>query len=318
MFRSFLILTLATTSLLVMSCSTDTTTTSGSQSSSSGGSVTATEACAALGSSVCAKVNECSPFLLELSYGDLATCEARVALGCSPSTFDSPGSTTKPIDTVACSDAFAATSCDDLYGRKLPAGCDFNPGTLANGMVCGREVQCASGYCGKQGDICGVCTTPAAAGAACKESEDCEPGLACAQDKCAAIGGVGATCDAAAPCKVGLPCSGGKCIMPLGAGQPCDPASPTCDLLKGLGCNMMGICQQVKIAAAGEACGLQGTDYIACKGGAFCKMAMGGAGTCLAPAADGAACDEVAGPKCLPGARCSGAVCVLSDGSSCN
>jgi hypothetical protein len=322
MFRSFTILTFgAATALLAMSCTEDTNTTSGTQSSSSssssGGNATAAEACAALGASVCAKVNECSQFLLELTYGDIATCEARIALGC-PSVFDSLGSTTTPDDMAACAEAYSTVSCNDLYGRKLPPGCTFPPGTQANGMACGREVQCASGHCSNEGELCGVCAAPLAVGGACKSSNDCEPSLFCAQGKCAVAGDVGATCDAAAPCITGIPCSGGKCVEPLGPGQTCDMAAPNCDTLQGLGCNMMGICQKVKLAGPGEACGLQGTDYIACKGGGFCKTMMNGAGTCVAPAADGAACDEVMGPRCLPGARCSSGKCVLADGSSCN
>lgn len=321
MVRSFLFLTFSATALLVMSCSDDTSSTttgtqSSSSSSSSGAGATSAEACAALAKSVCAKVNSCSPFLLELTYGDIAMCEARIALGC-PSTFDLPGSTATPDDTVLCSESFSASSCDDLFGRKLPPGCKPPAGTQADGTACGREVQCASGQCNKEGAVCGVCAAPIAAGGACKESEDCEPTLFCAQGKCAPGGDVGATCDAAAPCKTGIPCSGGKCVQPLGPGQQCDKASPNCDVLQGLGCNMMGICQKVSLAGPGEPCGLQGTDYIACKGGGFCKVAMGGAGICLAPAADGAACDEVEGPHCMAGAKCSSGKCVLTDGSSC-
>lgn len=315
MVRSLLAFSVLGLGFIAFGCDTEDPNATGS---SANNAVTRDAACTALASSVCAKVQSCSAFLLELEFGDLVKCEERVALGC-PSVFDLAGATTIPDDTKACADGFSTLSCEDLYGRRLPAACAPPKGSLADGAACGREVQCASQYCKAQGELCGVCTTPSAAGEACVNGEDCEPGLDCANSKCVLPGDENAICGNMAPCKLGLACVAGKCVKTVGAGESCDVAAPNCDFLQGLACSSMGVCQKIKLAGSGEACGVQGTDFVFCKGSGFCKVDMGAnAGTCLAPAADGAACDTVAGPNCMSGALCKGNVCTLDDGSSCN
>jgi hypothetical protein len=72
--------------------------------------------------------------------------------------------------------------------------------------------------------------------------------------------------------------------------------------------------------SAGQPCGIvNNTTYTACAAGGLCKGASGlTAGTCQATAADGAACDDTAGPPCLSPAVCSGGVCKISDPGTCN
>jgi hypothetical protein len=315
MLRSFFALSLAAAAVLAASaCSDGGSTTSGSGTPPT---VTPSEACASAAASFCGKISSCAPFFIELGYGDEATCEERLALNCA-STFEAQGSNTTPAMTKACADALAATSCDDIFSRKLPSACDPEPGDLADGTACGRDSQCMSSQCKKTGDVCGICSPLSAAGGACTENDDCESGLACAA-QCVAPGELGADCSPTSPCKTSLACSGGKCGEPVGAGESCDQMPQICDGLQGLGCNTMGVCQKLQLAGPGEACGLQGTDFVLCKAGGFCKTAVGtNAGTCLAPAADGAACDEMMGPHCLSGAICSGGLCKLDDGLSCN
>ena len=57
--------------------------------------------------------------------------------------------------------------------------------------------------------------------------------------------------------------------------------------------------------AAGQTCGNVGGVQTRCAAGATCnRPPQSQTGTCLAPAADGAACDTAAGPGCLYPAKC--------------
>lgn len=318
MLRPIFVLTLLGTVFAVASCGDDgsTTTSTTTTSSSSSGGVTAEEACSALATSVCDVLNGCSTFLIERQYGDIAGCRERQAATCaSISTID--GSNTTPEFTQACADAFSAVTCDELLLRKFPSACDFPAGDLADGSACGREVQCASTHCNKGGATCGVCSSEVAAGGTCKSSDDCEPGLLCASGKCVPPAAAGETCDSATPCLPTLACSGGKCGKPAEAGEACVQADQNCNILSALGCNSMDICQQVKIAAPGEACGLAGGNPTICSNNGQCAGMMGGVGTCMAAADDGEACDAVNGPPCKVQSICTNGTCKLDDGLSC-
>jgi hypothetical protein len=57
--------------------------------------------------------------------------------------------------------------------------------------------------------------------------------------------------------------------------------------------------------AAGKPCGIVNNVFTACLAAATCKIPTNQqSGTCVAPAADAAACDIAAGPDCLFPARC--------------
>ena len=87
---------------------------------------------------------------------------------------------------------------------------------------------------------------------------------------------------------------------------------------QGLVCNATKVCQKIKFAGPGEACGSVNGDFVACRASGHCKVAAGQMmGTCLAAADDGAACDPVNGPTCKAVAVCAGGVCTLDDGLSC-
>ncbi len=314
MFRSFLALSFLSTALLAIGCGDDTTNTT-----SGGPTISAADACAALGKAVCAKIQSCSPLIYESNYADTADCEAREALRCS-SVFEAEGSNSTPSDTKGCADAFGSTTCDDLFSGNLPAACEPTPGTLANGAPCGREVQCASTQCVTKGELCGVCAEPIQAGGACTAGEECERGLACINSACTALGTEGSSCTAA-PCTSTLACVNGMCVKPVAAGAACMKMNgvDNCDKLQGLYCNAMNVCQQVKLVAAGQPCGFLNMEIVGCASNGFCRVPMGMmSGTCIAPAADGAACDQMQGPKCLPGALCVNNVCALNDTTTCN
>jgi hypothetical protein len=92
-----------------------------------------------------------------------------------------------------------------------------------------------------------------------------------------------------------------------------------CDNTQGLYCDpATRLCKLVTFASPGGSCGVVNGAFVACSGGGRCKTAGASLmGTCLAPAADGAACDTTAGPDCLPPAQCVGSVCKLPNAASC-
>lgn len=323
MLRSVFFLSLALSAVsMTVACGSDTSTTGdsggASSSSSSGAELTIDQACAAYASAACAKFNSCSAPLFTLQYPDVATCEARIGILC-PLSASAPGSSTPPQHWQDCADAAPSLSCDDVFSRNIPAACQPIAGSLADGSACGIDAQCMSAYCNvPSGEVCGVCGARSAAGGACKQADDCDFGLQCSQDKCVKPGELGATCDNAAPCLVTLACSGGKCAQAAGAGEACDPVEQNCSRIDGLGCNNNSVCQKVKFAGPGEVCGMSGGDFIVCSGNGTCKKSGANpAGTCLAPAKDGEACDEANGPKCMAGARCSSGLCKLIDPAAC-
>lgn len=278
--------------------------------------ITVDEACAAFAKAVCAKANACAPFAITLEYGDLAGCEARAGINC-PAGVNAPSSTRTADDVKECADAFAGITCDDLFGRNVPVACRDQTGSLADGAACGADQQCQSGHCNNSADVCGVCAKPIAVGGACTNDQECDWGLVCAVSKCTAPVGVGETCSPSAPCKPTLMCANGTCITPKGAGETCDLAIQDCDYLKGLGCTFANKCEPLKVAATGEPCGAVGMDNVVCAARGTCQTSGNPSGTCIAAAADGAACDAMMGPQCLSDARCSKNVCVLADPASC-
>lgn len=326
MLRSLFFLSLALSAVsMAVSCGSDTATTgdtsntsSGSSSSGSSGSdVTIDEACAAYASAGCAKFNSCSPGLFTVQYGDVATCEARIGILC-PKSASAPGSNTAPKHWQDCADVAPSLTCEEVFSRSIPEECQPTPGSLADGSACGIDSQCMNAYCKvPPGDVCGVCGARAATGGACMQPDDCDFGHQCAQNKCVKPAELGATCDDATPCLVTLACSGGKCSKAAAAGEACDPVEQNCSRVDGLGCNKNGVCQKIKFAGPGEVCGMSAGDFIVCSGNGTCKTGGNPAGTCLAPAKDGQACNEADGPKCIAGARCSSGLCKLIDPAAC-
>jgi hypothetical protein len=101
-------------------------------------------------------------------------------------------------------------------------------------------------------------------------------------------------------------------------GAPCDTAhkaDPICYGDLGLVCipsnGTIGTCQKIELLGAGATCGTIGTPETAfaqCSAGGLCMKASSTdkTGTCVEPAADGAACnsDAAIGPPCLAPAKC--------------
>jgi hypothetical protein len=201
-----------------------------------------------------------------------------------------------------------------------------------------------------------MCQTLPVVGATCTTAVECGRDLACAvpanatTGTCAArVASGGACLTNVNPCASGLSCVGdvvatstpGMC-KPAAAtvGAACDGSRKTmasCDPELGLACiptaagSAVGTCQNAVLVAGGATCGTIGTPVTMvaeCQAGGLCKKALATdkTGTCVAAAADGAACDSdpSKGPPCLAPAKCvpSGAgtagVCTLPNAAMCH
>jgi hypothetical protein len=283
---------------------------------------------------LCAKLDECAPFLLAAAYGDAATCADRLTKACTEQSLSS-GSGMTEASILACEASLAGATCGDVFANNLP-GCVFH-GTLVSGATCGDNSQCASGFCSLGGNLCGVCVDKGAAGAACPSgsNDECQTGLVCSSGKiCAQPAVVGAACDdATQPCLTGSFCTTAKtCALTVGAGQDC----PGAYINLGNGTLCLGkstatspqTSVQIGTASKGEPCGLIPGDSLPptlCAPGsvAACTLVSGSIqlfgmptkGICAAPLDDGHTC--TAGDICQPGAQCISGSCRIPSGRYC-
>jgi hypothetical protein len=288
-----------------------------------GEEVTPMQACTEFSQSFCGKLFSCLALVVNLAYGDPATCVERQRLTCTPA-FGLNGNSTTPQRLRECAQAVAGITCADLANSNVPAACRPVPGQLADGAACGSNAQCRSTYCRAEpgGGGCGRCTARAKAGESCAATS-CEQDLACGRDqRCAPtmLVGEGATCGGGALCQYPLTCLQGRCVRLLGAGAECGgPAMPVCDVYSGLACNLVSRrCEMVHLATPGEPCGLVGNAITLCRGGGSCKVPMGmNMGTCVAPVMDGGMCDPRNNLVCLSPASCTAGTCTVFNPTMC-
>jgi hypothetical protein len=301
---------------------------------------TADQACSQVAQARCSLRSMCSNGTrVTQNYGDMNTCVAREKINClnglgAPSTGNSPSA------VVTCASVLPTEACSDFFLNDQPMQCVVT-GKLAMGAACGFSGQCATTFCAiPKGVACGTCQPLPVAGASCA-TIGCGRGLECDNNTmtCVAPAGMGAQCSRAQPCGSGLSCVGasmtvmGTC-QPTGnnAGVTCDPrqqTAPGCNGEIGLYCNRVTMkCALTTYTAAGQPCGTDMTsgNVTGCASGGMCVGASATAlGMCVAPAADGAACDTANGPPCLAPARCingGGATtagnCQLEDATACH
>jgi hypothetical protein len=73
-------------------------------------------------------------------------------------------------------------------------------------------------------------------------------------------------------------------------------------------------CRKILFAGAGMACGPSvNGEWVMCSEMGYCGMG----GVCIPHAADGATCDQQAGPLCSVLSGCTGGVCRAEDPSGC-
>jgi hypothetical protein len=279
------------------------------------------QACSDLAHNECSRLGSCSLTVLQIRYGDEATCEAQVNAACTVQ-LTAPSTGNSPAHEEGCSQAYSTLACTaDLNIAPVPAACQQQTGSIPNGGVCVFMGQCESGFCAiVPGAPCGVCAPGPALGDSCKALTTCGLGLFCTTDTqtCASYVELGGACGKGLPCGTGLACIGasstsgktGTCMTAAtAAGMACDPTNavgPGCDRNSGLVCNTQSKqCAQIAIVPGGQACGLVNSQDALCSGGGLCMGAMGTTpGTCLAAPLDGASCDLANGPPCLTPLRC--------------
>jgi hypothetical protein len=273
---------------------------------------TADRACADLAEALCGRIQTCSPFVLQAVYGGAAGCVQRTTLPCKPQ-LSARGSQTTPALIESCAKAVAVEGCADMLDNVQPAACRL-VGELADGIACATSAQCQSGYCRlPPGAECGTCVNRVTGHSACLADTDCASGLVCNQGTCLTPGLAGAPCGGPVQaCARTLACIGGTCKVPGALAAACD-APTDCDGTQGLFCNTSTKrCMQMLFAAANQPCGIVGKNLVTCAGGATCL-----GGKCVAPAADGAGCDPLAGRSCLANAACAAGKCSVPDPGTC-
>jgi hypothetical protein len=283
-----------------------------------GGSIVpASKGAADLADVLCARLNDCAPAYVTITYGTVSECKARVSANLEQGV-SAPGSVETGDVLEACAKVIPATSCSDVLGRNLPTACKAPPGTQQDGAPCAVDPQCASKRCKVGADaVCGVCAPRAAVGAACGVSDDCVDGAGCVSGACVAFGVAGSACSKSSPCNGTLACVGGTCAAPQKAGTACKD-SVECDELHGIFCTGK-TCEALAFAPPPAACGLVGAGFTVCTGPATCTGLGKGVftGTCTPAPAEKTACDVDGGAKCEEPARCIGGQCTLPDPASC-
>jgi hypothetical protein len=305
-----------------------------------GGSGTSIDkACTDLAQAQCMKRSSCTNGTgITRTWGDMSTCLTREKLACTIG-LSAPQTGSTPATVEKCVAAFPNFSCADFLNNNPPAEC-IPTGPKPSGAPCAFGGQCQSGYCdSNKTATCGTCGDAPPDGASCRNSS-CARQEQCAIRvlTCSMIPAAGDPCDNnAQPCGADSTCLGssaammGTCVAGSSTvGAACDNKTTTCDGTMGLYCNAATSCQTISEGADGAACGsLPMGVFAGCAAGGQCYNATGVAlagemGTCSAPAADGDACDILAGPPCLAPARCvvsgggTAGTCTVPSGNTCS
>jgi len=277
-------------------------------------SLTSAQACAQLAMDRCMLLQMCSMSDLVRRFGDLGTCVTREAMACQ-AVQDAPDGGETPQDALACATAIVASTCDDFLNKPTPAACDPAAGNGAGG--CAFSAQCQTTFCAIGAfALCGQCRNVPVVGTGCGAS-GCGPDLLCSiANTCQIPGTLNSQCGRTLPCSNGLSCVGatattnGRCQTEITTlGGQCDFTKKNraaCNADLGLTCSLAtNQCVNLPHVAVGANCGIVNNVDTACTAGATCQIPTGQqTGKCVAPAADGAACDTKNGPDCLFPARC--------------
>jgi hypothetical protein len=293
----------------------------GNGTTGTGTAVSADQAASDAANAYCNRAEACAPAFVTVGFGNVATCIERLKQSLLP-VFGADGTSSTPERTEACAQAIPQMSCSDLLSRITPDACQTLPGSLAEGAACSADSQCQGTRCKVAADaVCGKCTSPAAAGAACNQDADCQDAMTCVSGACMTYAATGGTCDATHPCRPDLACKAGKCATPTPVGQSCK-SSDECENSQGVFCDpKANTCQAVSFSAPNGTCGLVQNALVVCEGpGSLCTNVNSQTyqGTCAPVAADGAACDPANGPLCNAGAICVNKVCTVPNPGACH
>jgi hypothetical protein len=282
-------------------------------------SESAQHACAQVAAARCQRLAACSTADLSRRFADESSCEARQVIACEAGlAAHDTGTTTTTVD--ACAASIPTESCPQFLGNDPTDACLPQTGARASGQPCEFSAQCATMFCAVASNaLCGTCAAQPVAGTSCA-NQGCGPDLVCVASTmtCQVPVAANGACSADLPCAQGYACVGasaatgtmGTCQAQVTtASAACDPTratGPDCSGDAGLTCDTKTkVCVAQPVVAAGMTCGNVDGVQTRCAAGATCmRPPMSQTGTCIAPAADGAACDTANGPGCLYPAKC--------------
>jgi hypothetical protein len=293
-----------------------------------------TEVCERFASSLCAKRDACLPGDVGDVFATEGLCAERFQTECTK-TLSAESSGATPDDVEVCAAANEAAACLEFAAPGTLAACNEVFGSLDDGADCAFSAQCQSGFCAVGEDACGKCRPRLALGDTCRVTIECSfAGLYCNSQSrtCEQYVAEGEDC-LGKVCAPGSSCRGPSaeeksCVANVEEeGEACDRnLGPDCEGLLGLYCQT-DTCAPPFLGEAGALCGFvrdagESGEFWDCEPGLVCFS--GNAATpeiCHEPAADGAACDRVDGPPCLPPARCTVSegvsTCKLPDPAAC-
>lgn len=287
--------------------------------------------CAATAASLCARVIECSPLMVEHLYGDRAACERDVVGACRVRYRGAQAATPATCDT-------AALSCDRVKGVALSSIlrwpgpsilglCGVTPGSAPDAAACEGDGDCASGACSSP--LCGVCVPRAPEGGECSRDEVCAAGLACfdsvgflsvsGKGVCRKLAATGEACSDSARCAgddISTKCRAGQCVARgRTEGETCERGGTGCDLAAGLVCTVASACERAEVSPIGRECDSVwfAEGGAACVGGSTC-MTVAGATECVPVGRLREPCGD---RSCAAGLRCEAGICRPVGESSC-
>ncbi len=237
-------------------------------------------------------------------------------------------------DLASQLDACSLDSCD---GKTC-----ILRGTLPANAPCAVGSQCQSGFCKVSSSptselACGTCEVVGALGDDCSTTFRCQDGLYCDTTtfKCTPVVGQGQPCPNLEGCDVGLYCDpvANVCLTPPGKGQPCtsqcaspylclgsvctdpEPVGGPCPVGDECSVNLVcdpqtQLCAPTPISQVGGPC--QPAVVAVCASGLICV----GAGTCIVPKQQGAAC-TVGNDECAQNLLCIDGTCQIPDYGTC-
>ncbi len=269
-------------------------------------------ACDDLASGACARLDACGRAIVAMRFGAPGGCRAVLREVCLIDA-TAPAASVDAGDVSDCARRAPTLSCRDLAEADPASACRWK-GLVPAGFPCGSHAQCMSGVCERDGP-CGLCARVRGLGSECSgEGEGCEPDLVCFDDICLQPGRIGEGCSAR-PCQEGLTCLNKQCRPLGGTGSVCED-SDDCRRDDGLFCfkkddgQVNGVCQPVRNARMGQACGHnQGVETV-CVEATSCQAEKSGDDHCVSPAVDGEACgDGAKGRPCALPSVCEQGTC---------
>jgi len=286
-------------------------------------------ACERLAGAYCARLEVCAPAIVFRSFGDHATCLARIALDCRTAPV-------KAAPTSACADAVPAIGCPEFLSGAHPAACaplgrERPADRPMNDVRCKYSAQCPETCFSSMWGGCGFCMGPSRRCTKVRDTEaalalpidvpgvsrgiqlsGCAPGLSCTNEgNCVQGVGEGNECSESAPCLRSLECEAGVCRKLAQKGEACGTGKVSCDPFRGLRCGPGLKCVDIPRAAEGQACAFDFGWVTLCGRMSTCSAGPEATeGTCVPTIPDGSAC--ASSTACLWPARCIRSVCTAA------